>query len=227
MLPVQHTSCYNCSIISTEIQMLTDMMVVLAKQRAIVIGRVKEGFYMSNPNRILWVTRTAIFIALLITLQSVTRPMGQYVTGSLVNLVLILSVTLSGLWSGVTVALLSPVFAFLLGIGPALPPVVLFIMLGNLSLAIVWSLIAGQTTSDRIMCALVVSAVVGAAVKCLVLYFGIVKFAVPVLLKLPDPQATVVSASFSLPQLVTASIGGAVAVLLTPLLRKAIRRSVN
>ena len=33
--------------------------------------------------------RTAIFLALLIAVQFVTRSMGQYVTGSLVNLVLI------------------------------------------------------------------------------------------------------------------------------------------
>ena len=41
--------------------------------------------------------RTAIFLALLIAVQFVTRSMGQYVTGSLVNLILIASGLMCGL----------------------------------------------------------------------------------------------------------------------------------
>lgn len=70
----------------------------------------------------LWITETAVMIALLVALQWATKPLGQFVTGSCVNLVLGVSVLVGGLWCGLTVALVSPFFAFLLGIGPAFLP---------------------------------------------------------------------------------------------------------
>ena len=81
--------------------------------------------------QVLYLTETAAMTALLIILQAATKPAGQYVTGTCVNAVLALSVLAAGLWSGVAVALLSPVFAFLLGIGPQLLPIVPSIAAGD------------------------------------------------------------------------------------------------
>ena len=53
-------------------------------------------------NKTLWLVRTALMIALLIILQSVTKAAGQFVTGSCVNAVLAVSVLLCGLTSGLT-----------------------------------------------------------------------------------------------------------------------------
>ena len=61
--------------------------------------------------KIRWITETALMLALLVTLQWLTKPMGQLVTGSFVNAVLALTVLLSGLSGGVGVALASPVLA--------------------------------------------------------------------------------------------------------------------
>ena len=90
-----------------------------------------------NPNhKIRWITRTAVLTALLVALQWATAGTqafaGQYITGSLVNCVLATAALFAGLWSGVTVAILSPFFAFLLGIGPKLIQIVPCIALGNL-----------------------------------------------------------------------------------------------
>ncbi len=178
---------------------------------------------MTNKQRILWITRTAIFIALLVAVQWVTKPLGQYVTGSLVNLILILSVMLAGVAAGVTVAVLSPALAFLLGIGPALIQLVPFIMLGNVAIVLVWHFIAGKGAEGKSLVRNVIAAAAGAGVKFLVLFLTIAKFAVPVLLKLPEPQATMISTMFSVPQLITAAIGGAVAVVVVPLLKKIIK----
>ena len=68
--------------------------------------------------KILWLTRTAVLLALLITLQVLTKPFGQLVTGSCVNLVLALTVLVAGLPSGAVLALVSPVLAYLLRIAP-------------------------------------------------------------------------------------------------------------
>lgn len=179
---------------------------------------------MDNKARILWITRTAVFVALLVGLQALTKPLGQYVTGSVVNLVLIMSVMLGGLWSGVTVAVLSPLFAFLLGIGPAMFPLTPFIMLGNLALVLVWHFVAGNAPDDKLLSRGIVALVGGAVVKFAVLYLGIVMVAVPFILKLPAPQAAAISAAFSFPQLITAGIGGAVALVILPVLRKAVKK---
>ena len=59
--------------------------------------------------KVLWITETAVMLALLVTLQALTKPMGQLVTGSCVNAVLAISVLLVGMSSGITIALISPV----------------------------------------------------------------------------------------------------------------------
>jgi hypothetical protein len=66
------------------------------------------------------------------------------------------------------------------------------------------------------------AAVTGAVCKFLTLYVGIVMVAVPLLLNLPEPQAAVISNMFSVPQLFTALIGGGIAVIILPVLEKAI-----
>ena len=71
-----------------------------------------------------WIARTAICLALLLCLQFATKSLGQFVTGSCVNLVLAIAALIGGVWSGVTVAVISPFCAFLLGIGPAFFPMV-------------------------------------------------------------------------------------------------------
>ena len=80
--------------------------------------------------KILWITETAVLLALLIVLQWVTKPLGQFVTGSCVNAVLAVAALMVGLSSGLAVALVSPVCAYLLGIAPNLVAVPA-IMVGN------------------------------------------------------------------------------------------------
>ena len=70
--------------------------------------------------KVRWITETAVLLALLVVLQYATRPLSQIVTGSCVNAVLAVTVLLAGTGSGVTVALISPVMAYLLGIAPSL-----------------------------------------------------------------------------------------------------------
>ena len=54
-----------------------------------------------------WIARTAICLALLLCLQFVTKSLGQFVTGSCVNLVIAMAALIGGLWSGLTVAIAS------------------------------------------------------------------------------------------------------------------------
>ena len=55
--------------------------------------------------KIRWITETAIMLALLVTLQALTKGFGQLVTGSCVNTILATAALVAGLGSGITVAL--------------------------------------------------------------------------------------------------------------------------
>ena len=176
--------------------------------------------------RVLWITRTAVFVALLLVAQMITAPMGnQFVTGSVVNLILIVSVMTCGLASGAAVAAVSPVFAKLIGIGPQLWSITPVQMAGNVVLILLWHFIgnnrflAGKDVGG--VCALVVAAVA----KCATLYAGVVLIVIPVLgLADKNPaQAATLTTMFSLPQIATASIGGAFALVVLPLLRRAVK----
>lgn len=181
----------------------------------------------NNHSRVLWITRTAVLVALLIALQWATAGTqafaGQYITGSLVNCVLAISALFGGLWSGIVVALVSPFCAFLLGIGPALIQIVPCIAVGNLVYVLVlWALLGRKWGAVWQRFA---GVTVAAGAKFLTLYIAVVKIVIPVMGEaLKAPQVQKFTAMFSWPQLVTALIGGALAMLLLPLLKKAIKK---
>ena len=177
---------------------------------------------MSKKTR--WVATTGVLLALLVVLQAVTSFGGQFLTGSCVNLVLAISAVVGGLWCGVTVAILSPFFAFLLGIGPKLIQLVPCISLGNTVFVLALYLLASFRTGKPVHPILqrYGAALVSAVLKFLTLWAVIVRLVLPAH-GLPDQQAAAMSAMFSWPQLITALIGGCIAVTLLPLLKK-IRR---
>lgn len=160
--------------------------------------------------------------ALLIVLQAATKPAGQYITGTCVNAVLAVSALAVGLWSGIAVALLSPVFAFLLGIGPQLPPVVPAIMAGNLVFVVLLGLLAGGRELPPLW-RRAAAWLLAAGAKFAVLYLLVVKLLCTAL-PLKEPQIAAFTVMFSYPQLVTALAGGAAALALTPPLRRALNR---
>lgn len=170
--------------------------------------------------KLLWITRTAIFIALIIVVQVVTKPAGQFVTGSLVNLILLVSVFTAGLASGITVAALSPVFAFFVGIGPAFVHLVPVVALGNIVLVWLAYLLAGSEASTL---RTAIGIAVGAVAKFLVLWVGIVQLLLPNIPGIKEKQIQAMTAAFSWPQLVTALIGGAVCLCVLPVLKKALK----
>ena len=166
--------------------------------------------------QIRWITETAVLLAGLIALQALTKPLGQFVTGSCVNALLAVAVLLTGLHSGLVIAFISPWLAFVLGIAPQ-PFVVPAIMLGNTVYVVLLNLLADPQGKDfpRQLLAWVTAAVC----KFGILYLVITKFLAALL---PAPQAPKILAMFSWPQLVTALIGGAVALLIVPTLNKAL-----
>jgi len=169
-----------------------------------------------KDKRVLWITTTAVLIALLVVIQAVTAPLSQFVTGSLVNLILIVSTMTYGFASGLTVAILSPIFAKLLGIGPFWE-IIPFVIVGSTVLVLIWHLI-GSKRFANVHVVRVATIVMAAICKSVTLYIGIARVAVPFILDLPEKQAAAISSMFSINQLITALIGGALALGILPVL---------
>jgi hypothetical protein len=91
------------------------------------------------------------------------------------------------------------------------------IALGNLVLVVVVALLYDKNRLTALAA--------GAVLKFVTLYLGVVRIVVPLLL--PDVNEkikAVLSVQFSWPQLITASIGGILAVIILPVLKKTIKQ---
>ncbi len=174
-------------------------------------------------SKVKWITRSAAAIALIIVAQLTTAPLKQQLlTGSLVNLILALSTLLFGFGTGAAAAVVSPFIAYLLGINSQIM-VVPAIAAGNLIYVLVISLLT-KKLKDRISEETVrnmTSVAVAAIFKFALQYLLIVRWIAPSFL--PEKAQAVMSVNFGVMQLVTACIGGAIACMISPLIRKAIK----
>lgn len=170
-----------------------------------------------------WITETAVMLALLVALQALTSGFGnQFVTGSFVNAVLAVTALVAGLASGITVAVISPVLAYLLGIAPQILTVPA-IMVGN-SVFVVLLYFAADPTGKNLG-RQAAAWLLAAVAKFAALYLIVVKLICGTMAaSLQAGAIAKLTANFSWPQLVTALIGGAVALLITPVIRKALKK---
>ena len=189
-------------------------------------------------NKIRWITETAVMLALLICLQWVgsfvpDQMTKQLITGSLVNCVLAVTVLVAGMGSGITVALISPICAFLFGIAPNFVTVAP-IMVGNVCYVVLLRLIIGKSLKP--LWKQPVALVSAAVVKFGVLYLLVVRLICGIasnallgkkigeVVVLAPPMLKMLPTMFAWPQLATALIGGTLAMLVVPVIRKALKR---
>ena len=176
-----------------------------------------------------WITETAVMLALLVALQALTKPLNQQlITGSCVNTVLAVSALVGGMGCGLTVALISPILAFLLGIAPQILTVPA-IMAGNAVFVILLAVLADRSGKLGVRQGL--AWITAAAAKFVVLYLIVAKVICGLLAQsllqsgaLKEPMLKVLPVTFGWTQLVTALIGGAVALLVYPVLKKALHK---
>ena len=175
-----------------------------------------------------WITETAVMLALLVALQALTKPIGQFVTGSCVNAILAVTVLVAGLGSALTVALVSPILAFLLGIAPQ-PVVVPAIMVGNAVFILVLQLLYKEKAIMRVTAWIAAAVCKFAALYAIVvlLICGVLSQALLNAGTLKPPMLQTLPTMFSWPQLITALIGGGIALLIVPILKKAQRNNTR
>ena len=177
--------------------------------------------------KVRWITETAVLLALLIAVQGLTAGLGnQFVTGSCINLILAVAAALAGLWSSAAIAVLSPFLASLLGLGPKFVQLLPAVALGNLVYALFWYAAAGRST--RTLLTQTAYWLGAAAAKFLTLYLLMTRLLEPALVRggtVPEKAAQVLKLQFSWPQLITALIGGALALAVLPALQRALHRT--
>ena len=188
--------------------------------------------------KIRWITETAVMLALLICLQWVgsfvpDQMTKQLITGTMVNCVLAVTVLVVGMSSGITGAPISPICAFLFGIAPNFITVAP-IMLGNSCYVALLHFIIGKSRKFGIR--QILGLVTAAAVKFCVLYVLVVKVVCGMasgallgkklgdIVVLAPPMLKMLPTMFTWPQLITALAGGAIALAILPVLRKALHR---
>jgi hypothetical protein len=187
--------------------------------------------------KLLFITQTAVMIAVLIGTQLAAARFGQFVVGPLVNTILIVSALTIGAAcphcgryrnGGLIVAAVSPFVAFFFQIGPVIQ-IVPFIAVGNIVQVTIVSYIR-KFAGERDKKSIIITAaglVTASAAKWLVLWFGITKIALSMLPELPDPEKSeariaTMTAMFTWPPLLTALIGSALAMGVMFLLKKAL-----
>lgn len=188
--------------------------------------------------KIRWITETAVMLALLVCLQWVgsfvpDQMTKQLITGTLVNCVLAVTALMVGLSSGIAVALISPICAFVFGIAPNIVTV-LPIMAGNCCYVALLHFIIGK--ARKFGWQQPVALISAAVVKFGVLYLLVVKvicgIASDALLGKKIGETVVLAPKmlqmlptmFAWPQLVTALTGGIIALAIVPVLRKALHK---
>lgn len=179
-------------------------------------------FLFGNADRkTLLIARIGIMLALTLALQYLTGLAGiQLLTGSVVNMMLILTAMTCGLVGGVCVGLITPYMGFLLGLSSnvILTPFIgvsngLYIAL----FAVILMLLKGEYGSSSSLWQQGVALVVGAFLKFVFLYY------ITYFLLLPLVMATVpaaLAATFGITQFFTAMIGGVAAIAIGFLLKK-------
>lgn len=169
-----------------------------------------------NKDKIQFITRTAILLALTIVFQYLGRiislgPNSIFIVGPLVNACLIISTYFAGAASGVVISILSVVGAILTGAQMPLP-LAPFIILGNLSLVLIFHLLKNKKVFGIVSGAVLKYAFIAVSSSLLI----------PIL-KLPPKQAQTLLFTFNWPQLITALIGGVIAIIVIERLKKNIK----
>lgn len=186
-----------------------------------------------KKNGVNYIVRTALLLAIAVLFQEMSvlwaglgKLPAQIITGSLINLTLFVSAGILGWKGGSVIAVLSPLLAALRGELPT-PILAPFVAVGNLALVVAFVLFEKKTNS---LLRQYISMGAAAVIKFAVLYLLIALFFVQVifpLLNMNKAIAVALQMSFSWPQLVTAAIGGVIAVPVIKKLRAALSASDN
>lgn len=196
----------------------TTLFLKLILKRVVFLYIIKGGHinmrtkHVSKSN-VKLITRTAILLALTILFQTLGRfiplgPYNQFVVGPLVNACLLVATSAAGIWAGTAVALISPFGAILTG--AAIPlPFAPFVAVGNFMLVLFFFIIKNNK----------IAGIAAGAIAKFGFLLASINFFIW-MMKIPAKKAGVMLFAFGWPQLVTAIIGGILALIILKALEK-------
>lgn len=168
-------------------------------------------------------TKKLIEASLLLAMGIVFQILGrnipqinQFLVGPMINCILILTAFICGKWWGIGVGILTPLLALFVGqLATPLAPFIPFIMIGNFLFVFLFSLFKeGQPLKKCI------GIIIGALAKYAFLTLAATKLISLFSLKFPPKVVEKLAISMSIPQLITALVGGAFALIIIKLLTK-------
>jgi len=169
-------------------------------------------------------TVTALLLALCIASQFL-KNLSVYITGPIINCILIVAVVYCGLPGGTIISIVTPLTSWLITGSPlmsALPVIVPCVMLGNFLLVLMTWLFIRKNDGKK---HLLFGVITGAVVKAAFMGLSISLMILPLLgssTGLPAPALNTARITFSLTQLITGLIGGALSMAIVPSLRHAV-----
>lgn len=147
----------------------------------------------------------AVFTALIIIFQFFSAFWGnQLLTGSLVNMVLSLVALRLDLRTAICVSMISPLAAFMLGIGPKIPIFIPFIMIAN-GIFVVCIYYAEKFNYAKNM-KLIMFGISASILKCVVLFFSF-RLILPLFISLNEKQIASTGTLFSFIAFIACVIG--------------------
>jgi len=170
---------------------------------------------MDKKQYIRMIAQTAILLALCLVFQ-LLKSLSMYITGPMVNAILILAALSCGWQSGVIIACLAPLAAWLIGATPvinAMPAMLPVIMIGNVLIVM-----AAWIFRNKL---LPVGLVIGVLAKGTFLWLTVWYAVIPLFGSgLKEKMLNAAKLTFSFPQFITAAIGSVIAFIVWKTLKK-------
>ena len=167
--------------------------------------------------------KASLFLALAIVFQVIGKTVpqiSQFFVGPVVNAILILTAAICGGSYGVLVGSLTPLLAWLTGQLPsALGPFIPFIIIGNMLFVFSFVILNKRYEYGKY-----IGIIIGAFIKYIFLWIS-ASMLIPLFkLNMPTKVVHALVIAMGIPQLITALIGGFIALMIISLLKK---RKVN
>lgn len=141
---------------------------------------------------------------------------NQFLIGPLVNAILLITAYVCGTYYGVGVGLLTPIVALLVGqLNGAFAPFLPFIMVGNAIYVLSFGLL-----KDRIYLGKWIGFISGSLLKFIFLFFSATKLVKLFSLNIPDKLLSKLAIAMGFPQLITAILGGLIALSIIEILKR-------
>ena len=180
--------------------------------------------------RILWITQTAMLLAVAVLSQTYLtpllggpgNPLSQLIVGSVVNFCLVLAALTGGFLSGAAISVCAPFIAFISG-RIVYPQQIIILALGNLAIVFIFWLVCGKKIFGRHdIFNWGAAAILGSGAKFLVLWLGMTKIFINLVLKndvaLTEAELSrmtaMITLTFTWNQLATALTGSVLAFII-------------